>query len=176
MKKRLVFWGLGIFLGLILLYVAYIMLGTASVLKSYEKAFQQLEHPQDTMLVDAFKFQYTYSPSVNQEGVIQNQCVYLVGEVRSYSSDWGKLLEFYQGKTVTYGTTDEINVRVIPVKLVSDSGASPSLDTVSTFSYTPFDVDVLAELESHYYFWGFPKNISKSGKNLYVVFIAPHCN
>lgn len=176
MKKRLFFWGLGIFLGVILIYVLYVMLGTANVLKSYEKIFQHLEHPRDTTRIDTFKFQYTYSPSVDQNGAIQNQCVYLVGEVRSYSSDWENLQAFYRGKTVTHGTTDEINVRIIPVELVSDSGASPSLDTVNTFSYTPFDVDVLAELESHYFFWGFPKGISQSGKKLYVIYIAPNCN
>jgi hypothetical protein len=176
MKKRLIIWGLGIFVGLILIYVLSVMLGTAIVLKSYEETFQYLEQPQDTVLIDAFKLQYTYSPSINQEGAIQNQCVYLVGEVRSYSSDWGKLQAFYQGKTVTHGATDKINVHIIPVELASDSGASPSLDTVSAFSYTPFDVDVLAELESHYFFWGFPKGISKSGKNLYVIYIAPNCN
>jgi hypothetical protein len=176
MKKWLLIWGLGIFLGLILIYVLYVMLGTATVLKSYEESFQLLEHPQDTTLIDAFKFQYTYSPSVNQEGAIQNQCVYLVGEVRSYSSDWDKLQAFYRGKMVTHDTTDEINVRIIPVELVSDNGASPSLDTDSTFSYIPFDVDVLAQLESHYFFWGFPKGISESGNNLYVIYIAPNCD
>ena len=175
MKKRLIFWGLGIFLGLILIYVLYVMLGTTLMLRSYEETFQLLEHPQGTMFIDAFKFQYTYSPTTNQNGAIRNQCVYLVGQVRSYSSDWDKLQAFYQDKTLTHGTTDTINVRIIPVEFVSDSSASPSLDMVSTFSYTPFDVDVLAQLESHYFFWGFPKGISESGKNLYVIYIAPNC-
>ncbi len=173
MKKRFVIWGLGIFLGLILIYVAYVMLGTANALKSYEKTFQHLEHPQDTMLIDAFKFKYY--PDLYQDESIQNQCVYLVGEVRSYSGGWTELQTFYQGKTLTHDGTDEINVRILPVELVSESGASPSLDTTSTFSYTPFDVDVLAELESHYFFWGFPKGISNGGKNLYVIYIAPNC-
>ncbi len=176
MKKRLLIWGLGIFLGLILIYVLYVMLGTATALKSYEETFQHLEHPQDTALIDAFKFQYTYSPSTDQDGAIQNQCAYLVGEVRSYSSAWDKLQAFYQGKTLTHGTTDEIDVRIIPVELVSEGGASPSFDTVITFSYTSFDVDILAELEAHYFFWGFPKGISESRKKLYVIYIAPQCD
>jgi hypothetical protein len=175
MKKRLVIWGLGIFLGLILIYVLYAIVGTTRILRSYQETFQHLEHPQDTMLIDAFKFQYTYSPTTDQEGAIQNQCAYLVGQVRSYSSAWDELQAFYQGKAVIHGTTDEIDVRVIPVELVSDSGASPSLDTESAFSYTPFDIDVLAQLESHYFFWGFPKGISESGKTFYVVYIAPNC-
>jgi hypothetical protein len=173
MKKRLVIWGLGILLGLFLIYILYGMLVTANALKSYEETFQHLEHPQDTTLIDAFKFKYY--PDLYQDESIQNQCVYLVGQVRSYSNTWAELQAFYQGQTLTHDTTDEINVRVIPVKLVSDNGASPSLDTDSVFSYTPFDVDVLAELESHYFFWGFPKGISESGKNLYVIFIAPNC-
>jgi hypothetical protein len=174
MKKRLIIWGLGIFVGLILIYVLYVMLGTAMMLKGYEATFQHLEQPQNTTLIDAFKFQYTYLPSMDQEGAIQNQCVYLVGQVRNYSNTWDELRAFYQGQTLIHGI-DEINVRIIPVNFVSDNGASPSLDTVSTFSYTPFDVDVLAELESHYFFWGFPKGISESGNNLYVVYIAPNC-
>jgi hypothetical protein len=176
MKKRLLLWGLGIFLGLILIYVLYFMLGTATVLKGYQGSFQHLEHPRDTALIDAFKFQYTYSPSTSQDETIQNQCVYLVGQVRSYSNTWDELQTFYQGQTVTHGGTDEINVRIMPVEFVSDSGASPSLDMVNTFSYTPFDVDVLAQLESHYFFWGFPKGISQSGNNLYVIYIAPNCH
>lgn len=176
MKKRLVFWGSGIVLGLILIYVLYIVLGTAKVLKSYEKTFQRLEHPQDTMFIDAFRFQYTYSPSTDQNGTIQNQCVYLVGQIRSYSNTWDGLQAFYQGQTLLHGTTEKINVRIIPVELVSDGRTSPTLDTVDTFSYTPFDIDVLSELEAHYFFWGFPKGISENGKNLYVVFIAPNCD
>ncbi len=86
MKKRLVIWGLGILLGLFLIYILYGMLVTANVLKSYEETFQHLEHPQDTMLIDAFKFKYY--PDLYQDESIQNQCVYLVGEVRSYSSNW----------------------------------------------------------------------------------------
>ena len=173
MKKRLVIWGLGILLGLFLIYILYGMLVTANVLKSYEATFQHLEHPQDTMLIDAFKFKYY--PDLYQDESIQNQCVYLVGEVRSYSGGWTELQTFYQGKTLTHDGTDKINVRILPVELVSESGASPSLDTDSTFSYTPFDVDVLAELESHYFFWGFPKGISEAGKSLYVIYIAPNC-
>lgn len=176
MKKRLLIWGLGIFLGVILIYVLYVMLGTTIKLRSYEKTFQQLEHPQDTALIDVFKFQYTYSPATDQNGAIRNQCVYLVGQVRSYSTTWDELQAFYQGKALTLGTTDEINVRAIPVMLTSDSGSSPSLDMDSAFSYTPFDVDVLAQLESHYFFWGFPKGISESSKNLYVIYVAPNCD
>jgi hypothetical protein len=175
MKKRLVIWGLGILLGLFLIYILYGMLVTANVLKSYEATFQHLEHPQDTTLIDAFKYQFSYYPATYRDESIQNRCVYLVGEVRNYSSNWDELQTFYQGKTLAHDSIDKINVRILPVELVSESGASPSLDTTSTFSYTPFDVDVLAELESHYFFWGFPKGISKGGKNLYVIFIAPKC-
>ena len=175
MIKRTFIWGVGIVLGLFLIYSLYGWLITRRVLTHYEDTFKSLEHPSDTTLIDAFKFQFSYYPATYRDETIQNQCVYLVGEVRSYSRDWDELQVFYQDQTLIHGT-DEINVRIIPVEFASDNGASPSLDMVNTFSYTPFDVDVLAQLESHYFFWGFPKGISESGKNLYVIFIAPNCN
>ena len=176
MIKRIFIWGLGIVLGLFLIYSLYGWLITRRVLANYEDTFKSLEHPPDTTLIDAFKFQFSYYPATYRDESIQNQCVYLVGEVRSYPRDWDELQVFYQGKTLTDNTTDETDVGIFPIKLVSESGSSPSLDMDSAFSYTPFNVDVLAELESHYFFWGFPKGLSKVGKGIYVVYIAPDCD
>jgi hypothetical protein len=175
MKKQQVIWGFCALLGLFFLYSLYDRFFTATVLKSYEETFQHLEHPQDTALIDAFKFKLSYYPATYRDETIQSQCAYLVGEVRSYASDWDELKAFYQDATLTHDGTNEIHVGVFPIQLVSGSGAFPSLDLDNTFSYSPFDVDVLARLESRYYFWGFPNGLSEGVKDVYAVFIAPKC-
>ena len=176
MKKQQVIWGFFALLGLFFLYSLYDWFFTATVLKSYEEIFQHLEHPQDTTLIDAFKFKFSYYPATYRDESIQNKCAYLVGEIRSYPNKWEELQAFYKGKTLTHDNADEIYVGIFPIELVSEGGIPPSLDMDSTFSYTPFDVDVLAKLESHYYFWGFPKGIRESEKNIYAIYIAPRCH
>ena len=86
------------------------------------------------------------------------------------------MIDILLGKTLIYDSTDEIHVGAFPIQLVSESGASPWFDLEGDFSYSPFDVDVLARLESHYYFWGFPKGLSEDGKEAYAVYIAPDCD
>ena len=176
MLRRILTWSLGIAVGLFLLYSLYDGLATAMALKSYEKTFQRLEHPLGTTLIDAFKLKLSYYPATYRDETVQSQCAYLVGELRSYVGDWDELQTFYQGKTLVYGGADEISVGVFPIQLLAESGASPSFDLDSTFSYSPCDVDVLARLESHYYFWGFPKGLGKGVNGVYAVFIAPDCD
>ena len=176
MIRRLIIWGLGILLGLFLIYSLYDWIVTATALNSYEETFQGLEHPQGTMLIDAFKFKFSYYPATYRDESIRNRCVYLVGEVRDYSGDWNELQAFYQGKTLAHGDMGEIHVGIFPIQFVSEEGAAPSLDMDSSFSYSPFDVDVMAKLESHYYFLGFSKGLGEGGKEMYVIYIAPDCN
>ena len=168
-------WLFGSILGLVLLYSLYEMLAAGLVLKEYDSGFQQLEHPQNTASLDAFKFKFSYYPATYVDDSIKSQCVYLVGEIRSYSSDWDELETFYQGRKIASSYNDEPNVSVFPIALDPESGAYPSFDFDSDFSYSPFDVDVLAKLESHYYFLGFPKGIDENEKGIYAVFIAPSC-
>jgi hypothetical protein len=176
MIKRIAIWCLGIVLGMFLIYSLYDGLVTAMTLKSYEETFQRLEHPRDTTFIDAFKFKFSYYPATYRDETIQSQCAYLVGEVRSYAGDWDELEAFYQGTTLTHDGINKIHVGIFPIQLISESGTSPSFDLDSTFSYSPFDVDVLARLESRYYFWGFPKGLGEGVKNVYAVFIAPDCD
>jgi hypothetical protein len=176
MPKRTFIWGLGVLLGLFLLYSLYDRLVTATRLNGYEETFQGLEHPQDTTLIDAFKFKFSYYPATYQDESIQNQCAYLVGEVRSYASGWDELKAFYKDKTLSHGDTEEIHVGIFPIEFVSEEGAAPWFDLNSDFSYSPFEVDVLARLESQYYFWGFPKELDKGSNEVYAVYIAPDCD
>ena len=162
-------------LGLFLLYSSYDWFRIETVLQRYEETFQNLEHPQGTMPIDAFKFKFSYYPATYMDESIKHRCAYLVGEIREYSGEWNELEAFYQGKMLIHDNVDEIHVGLFPIKLVSESEASPWFDIDSTYSYSPFEVDVLARLESHYYFWGFPKGLSEGGKDVYAVFIAPDC-
>jgi len=146
------------------------------VLRDYEETFQSLEHPQDTTLIDAFKFKFSYYPATYRDESVNFKCAYLVGEVRSYASDWNELEEFYRGKMLSRDNTDEIRVGLFPIQHVAERSASPWFDIDNTYSYSPFEVDALARLESHYYFWGFPKGFSEGGKEIYAVYIAPDCN
>jgi hypothetical protein len=175
MMKRMGIWGLGIILGLLLIYSGYDLFVTTKVLNNYKETFQKLEHPLDTVLIDAFQFKFSYYPATYRDESIQSQCAYLVGEIRSYTTDWDELKTFYQGKALAQGDTNEIRVEVFPIQFVSEEGTVPSLDMDSSFLYSPFDVDVMAKLESHYYFGGFPKALIENGIDVYAVYIALDC-
>ena len=175
MLRRIITWGLVGALVLFAIYSLYDRLMLAKVLKSYEETFQGLEHPKDTTLIDTFKFRFSYYPATYRDESIQSQCAYLVGEIRSYTSDWINLTAFYKDKALIYESTDDMHVGIFPIQLASKTGASPWFDMEGDFPYSPFDVDVLARLESHYYFWGFPKGLNESGKKSYAIYIAPEC-
>lgn len=176
MKKRLVVLGFGVLIGLFLLYSFYELLVDQSNLKKYQAIFQQLEHPQDTMLVDSFKLKLSYYPATYPDESIQSQCAYLVGEIRTYPSTWDELKTFYTGTTIPQEYADDILVGVFPIALVAEEGTSPWFNIEQDYSYSPFEVDALSRLEGSYYFWGFPKGLGEDGKDIYAVYIAPDCN
>jgi len=146
MIRRVFNWGLVILLGLFLIYSLYDRFVTTTVLKRYEEAFQRLDHPRETTRMDGFQFKFSYYPATYRDESIRNQCAYLVGDIRSYSGSWDELQAFYQGQRLAVGNKDEINVSIFPVALASESGASPGFDMQDEFSYSPFNVDVLAKL------------------------------
>ena len=119
MIKRILTWGLGSLLGLFLLNMLYGRFITTTVLNGYEEAFQGLEYPKNTTKIDTFKFKFWYYPATYRDESIQDQCVYLVGEIRTYSNDWDATKTFYEGKTLAHEDTDEIYVGIIPIELDS---------------------------------------------------------
>jgi len=175
MIKRILTLGLGIALGLFLLNMLYGRLVTAAVLNSYEETFQEIEHPESTTHLDAFKFKFWYYPATYRDESIQDRCVYLAGEIRTYANDWDALKEFYSSKKLAYDEAGEIHVGIIPIELIDKGKFSPLVSSDSRFSYSPFDVDVLEKLRSHYSFWEVPDGVSKSKKDVYAVYIAPEC-
>ena len=176
MIKRILTWGFGIALGLFLLNMLYGWFVNATVLNSYEETFQGLKHPKATTNIDAFKFKFWYYPATYRDESIQDRCVYLVGEIRTYANDWDAMKAFYGGKRLLHEDTDEIHVGIIPIELIDIGKLSPLVNTDSRFSYSPFDVDVLEKLRSHYSFWGTPDGFSQNGKYIYAVYIAPQCD
>jgi len=176
MIKRILTWGLVITLGSFLLNMLYGRFVTATVLKSYEETFQRLEHPENTTHLDAFKFEFWYYPATYRDESIQERCDYLVGEIRTYANDWDDVKEFYSGKKLAHENEDEIYVGIIPIELIDKGKFSPLVSSDSRFSYSPFDVDVLGKLQSHYSFWGKPEGIDEGGKDVYAVYIAPQCD
>ena len=176
MKMRTFIWFFGILLGLFLLYSLYGMFATQVALKKYESSFAQLEHPKNTSSLDSFKFKFSYYPATYLDDSIEWQCACLIGELRSYSSDWDEVEAFYKGKKLGHGNIDDIYVGIFPIERDPEGGAYPSFDMNSDFSYSPFNVDVLAKLESHYYFWGFPKGLGENGDPIYAVYVASQCD
>jgi len=175
MKKSFVILGLGTLIGLFLLYTFYELLVDNSNLRKYEAIFQQLEHPQNTSLVDSFRMKLSYYPATYVDESIQSQCAYLVGEIRTYSGNWDELKAFYIGKILPQEDADDIHVGVFPIAPVAENGTSPGFDIEQDYAYSPFEVDALSRLEGHYYFWGFPKGLNEGGEDIYAVYIAPAC-
>lgn len=174
MIRKLINWGLVVLLGVFLVYGLYTQFINSNVLKSYQETFQQLKHPQATAQIDEFRSKFSYYPATYRDESIKNQCVYLVGEIRSYTGDWVDVQGFYASKTISREGTGEIRVGEFPIEVVSN-GATISFDMNNTYPYTPFDVDILAKLENDYYFWGFPEEIGDVAGGIYTVYIAPDC-
>ena len=175
MTRKMVNWGLVALLGVFLLYGLYNKFVTTKILKSYQGTFQKMEHPRDTGLIDEFRSRFSYYPATYRDESIKNACVYLVGELRSHTGDWNEIQEFYAGNALLHNGTDEIIVGEFPIEVVPNNGASISFDMNNNYSYSPFDVDILAKLENDYYFWGFPDGLGNVAGSVYAVYIAPDC-
>lgn len=175
MTKRLLIRGFMILAGLLLLYSSYGYLSTALILKGYKESFQHLSHPDETTSFDSFGFKFSYYPATYRDESIKHKCAYLVGELRGYTGKWKAVQTFYQDQSLIQGDGDTAMVGTLPIEFISGSGRPTSMDMVENISYSPFGVDILARLASHYYFWGYPKEMVQSHIDVYAVYIAPDC-
>ena len=175
MIRKIINWGLVALLGFFLVLALYNRFVTTRILENYRETFFKLEHPEDTRLLDEFQSKFSYYPATYQDESIKNKCVYLVGELRSYTGNWGEIEDFYYGKTVLYDGVGELNVGEFPLLLVQDTATSFGMD--EDYLYGPFAVDILAKLENDYYFWGYPESLKEFGEgNIYAVYITPGCD
>ena len=175
MIRKIINWGLVALLGFFLVLGLYNRFVTTRILKNYRESLLHLSHPEETELLDEFQSKLSYYPATYRDESIKNECAFLVGELRSYSGAWDEIRDFYAGKTVFHDGLGELDVGEFPLQVVQ--GASPSFDMDDDYSYSPFDVDILAKFENDYYFWGFPENLKEFGVgNIYAVYIAPDCD
>ena len=174
MIRKIINWGLVALLGVFLVYGIFNWFATTRILKSYRETFLQLEHPGDTAQLDEFQSKFVYYPATYRDESIRNECVYLVGELRSYTGDWDEIEDFYYGKTVFHDKSGELNVGEFPLLLIQDTTTSFDMD--EDYLYGPFAVDILAKLENDYYFWGFPDGFDDFEGNVYAVYIVSDCD
>jgi hypothetical protein len=173
MIRKIINWGLMALLGFFLVFSLYNRFVTTRILKNYRETFQQLSHPVETGLLDEFQSKFVYYPATYHDESIKNECVYLVGELRSYTGNWDEIKEFYAGKTVLHDGIGELHVGEFPMLLVQDTATSFDMD--EDYLYGPFAVDILAKLENDYYFWGFPDEFDDFEGKIYAVYIVPDC-
>jgi len=160
-RKRI----LGILFGVILLYGGYGLLASQIQQMGYRESFSQLQHPQDTSLVDSLFLKIDYYPATYIDDSINFKSAHFVGELRSYTGDWEDINAFYETKTVE----DEAPVVVMPVE-VRRNDQQIWLDITSGAVFSPFVADLQSAINDHYRFGGILKKLTETESNLYLVY------
>jgi hypothetical protein len=158
---------LGILFGLFILYAGYGMLASQTKLMEYKKSFSQVQHPQGTSLLDSQAMQVAYYPATYADDSIHFKSAYVVGELRRFTGNWDDIKTFYDGKRLE----EDMPVIVIPVEL-RQHGQQTSLSIANGYVSSPFDYDVLSEMQDDYSFWGIPQSLNETEQNLYLVYSA----
>jgi hypothetical protein len=65
-----------------------------------------------------------------------------------------------------------LRVTILPVEIHGE-GQHISFNFASDFAYSPFDSDMLGELQHYYDLRGMPQSLGGMERNLYLVYIAP---
>jgi hypothetical protein len=159
---------LGILLGFLILYVVYRMLASKRHLLEYEQSFSQVQHPQDTSLVDSLAIIVEYYPATYADDNIEFKHAYLAGEFRRYDGDWSDIAAFYEDKNLENRLTIVKNVSAIPVEI--NNGKYIWAATANGYVPTPFAADILSNIQDHYRLRGIPQNLIETGQSLYFVY------
>jgi hypothetical protein len=163
---------LSILLGLFILLVSNRMLSSELNFRKYERALLQVGHSPGTSLVDSFRLEASFYPATFVDEAIQFKSVYLVGELRRYAGDWYYLENFYNGMVLEDGKLGMLRVMILPVEIHAE-GQHISFNFASDFAYSPFDSDMLGELQHYYDLRGMPQSLGGMERNLYLVYITP---
>lgn len=158
----------GILLGLSILFVVYGMLASKLNLLEYKKSFGQVQHPQDTSLLDSLAIIVEYYPATYADDNIDFKHAYLAGEFRRYTGDWSNIAAFYEAKILKGRLTIVNNVSAIPIEI--NNGKYIWADTANGYVPTPFVDDILSNIQDHYRLWGIPQNLIEMGQSLYFVY------
>jgi hypothetical protein len=159
---------LGILLGFLILYIVYGMLASKLNLLEYKKLFGQVQHPQDTSLVDSLAITVEYYPATYADDNIDFKHAYAAGEFRSYDGDWSDIAAFYEDKNLEGRLPVVNNVSVIPVEI--NSGKYIVAATANGYVPSPFAADILSNIQDHYRLWGIPQDLIETGQSLYFVY------
>lgn len=160
---------LGILLGLFILLLVYRMVRSELNLRSDQKAFALLQHPQNTERLDSFDLEADYYPATSADNSVRFESASLIGELRSYSGDWQNIQAFYQDQVLGDGVTKIANVVVFPVEIRSE-GQKTLLKFSDDFSYSPFEYDLLDDLKRYYLSRELPQ--IDTGRKFYLIYVT----
>ena len=152
----------------LILYIVYGMLASKLNLLEYKKSFGQVQHPQDTSLLDSLAIIVEYYPATYADDNIDFKHAYLAGDFRRYTGDWSNIAAFYEDKNLEDRLTIVKNVSAIPVEI--NNGKYIWADTANGYVPTPFAADILSNIQDHYRIRGIPQNLIETGQSLYFVY------
>lgn len=156
------FWGL---IAFVILYCGISAIYVQVILGKYEKVFAQAQHPQDTVLLDSLRFRFSYYPATYIDESIGFKAAYVIGELRQYAGTWADVENFYESHKRLPG--DRV-VIAIPLE-IKQGKEYKYLDAVDGFSISPFDAQLLIEIQSKY---GSIETMNGTNGNLYLVYAS----
>lgn len=154
----------------LILFAGYSMGSSELGLRKYEKAFAQVEHPENTMRLDAFDLEVDYYPATYMDDSILFQSAFLVGEIRSYNGNWDVLRAFYSDQGLEISNTNLLPVWTIPLQIEHNAQRS-WLGFPQEFSYDPFQADILQVLQDHYSSTNLAQRFGKAQGSIYLVYM-----
>jgi hypothetical protein len=164
MKKKLsvagsfLFWGV---IGACLLYIIVTVIVEQVMLRKYQKVFDQAQHPQGTALLEAFRFTFSYYPATYIDDSIGFEPAYVIGELRLYTDPWADVEHFYQSHNLLPGGK---RIIVIPLE-IRERKEQTWLNEVEGFSISPFDAQLLVEIQNRHGTYAIQKN-------MYLVYVS----
>ena len=158
-----------LFLGLLAAFMGYRMLSFELRLRSYEHSFLQMPHPSDTTWIDSLRFEVNYYPATYVDASIDFSSTFLIGEIRSYTGTWDSLKKFYADKKLETWEMRTLSLWILPLEMQS-VGQKNWFDFPNDFSYDPFQVDVLRDLQDIYDSTEITRNGSGAEKKFYLVY------
>jgi len=158
----MLFWGM---VGSIVLYLIFAGIVEQVMLRKYEKVFAEAQHPQGTILLDSLRFRSLYYPATYIDESIGFKASYVIGELRQYAGKWADIEGFYQSHNRLPG--DKVMI-AIPLE-IQQGKERTYLNAVDGFSISPFDAQLLIEIQ---YKYGSLKNTNGTERNLYLVYVS----
>jgi hypothetical protein len=149
----------------IVLYLVFVSMVEQVMLRKYEKVFAEAQHPQDTILIDSLRFKFSYYPATYIDESIGFKAAYVISELRAYTDKWADVEGFYQSHNRLPG--DKMMI-AIPLE-IQQGKERTYLNEVDGFSISPFDAQLLIEIQDKY---GSLKNTNGTERNLYLVYVS----